>query len=594
MPPGESRTRPMNYVSPTRSWPVEPYKGLSFYSPEDVPLFAGREDDVQRVATQLAKYSSRVLIMHGYTGCGKSSFLRAGLIPYLETHADFEFLKDATNRLRAFFIRSTDKPLIELAKNVLAFVKQDVIVHTPNGDRSLGLTTIVRDAEEADFIERVGRNPSELMQILSQIARKATRTLVLIVDQAEEIITLKPDQEGEKFRQEFFSFLALMTNTRIELKLLVALRSEYFAQFDDEMNHQEINWSAVERVRLKELDSPQIIKAIKRPTLKESIDDYGVPYEHYKFEFEAGLPERIAHDLYSRSLAGGRLPVLQVVCERLYSKTKPLDPTVSWVIKRSDFETLGGIEQQMEENLNVELFRLCDQHGITSVRSRDVEIERWKRVLATLAKSQPDGTVTTELKSRKDLENEARNAKCVANFDETMKYLTTDGVRILRREDLVKLGTGELVECYSLGHDAIGLVLNQWSIADKYQISRQNRIRLIYLVFGVIFCLIGIIVGTFVYFSPQPGKVIKDIALMAFIYGLAGLVLSAFPRFFELLIELNVLLAYPFLARSRKEQFQQSKAFRRIISSYPGLWETVLRCSNFFERTVEKLFSPWS
>jgi hypothetical protein len=246
---------------PPSLWPTQPYKGISFYLPEDAPLFAGREDDVRRVALQLAKFSTRLLILHGYTGCGKSSFLRAGLIPYLETHADFQFLKDANNRLRALFIRSTDKPLIELAKMVYTFARQDVVVRTPAGDYPLGLSAIVSGAQETEFIARVGRDPEKLMETLSGIARKVTRTLVLIVDQAEEAITIKEGREGDAFRSEFFSFLAQMTNTRIELKLLVALRSEYFAQFDDEITQQDINWSAIERVRLKELSTDPAIPA---------------------------------------------------------------------------------------------------------------------------------------------------------------------------------------------------------------------------------------------------------------------------------------------------------------------------------------------
>ncbi len=71
----------------TRRWPDKPYKGLGFYSEADAPLFAGREDDISRCASALADWKTRALLLHGDTGCGKSSFLLAGLTPYIEKKA---------------------------------------------------------------------------------------------------------------------------------------------------------------------------------------------------------------------------------------------------------------------------------------------------------------------------------------------------------------------------------------------------------------------------------------------------------------------------------------------------------------------------
>ena len=47
-------------------------------------LFDGRDDDVARFAMILDRPETRVLVLHGESGVGKTSFLRAGLIPYLE------------------------------------------------------------------------------------------------------------------------------------------------------------------------------------------------------------------------------------------------------------------------------------------------------------------------------------------------------------------------------------------------------------------------------------------------------------------------------------------------------------------------------
>jgi Novel STAND NTPase 1 len=76
------------------SWPNNPYKGLSYYTPVDTGLFGARDRDVQLCAQLVAEEDLKVLLLHGTTGCGKSSFLRAGLIPYLEsTVGGFQFLR---------------------------------------------------------------------------------------------------------------------------------------------------------------------------------------------------------------------------------------------------------------------------------------------------------------------------------------------------------------------------------------------------------------------------------------------------------------------------------------------------------------------
>jgi hypothetical protein len=64
-----------------------------YFRPQDRALLAGRDDDVAVCSTLLAHPQTRVLLVHGPTGCGKSSFLRAGLIPAVEEGAGYLFFK---------------------------------------------------------------------------------------------------------------------------------------------------------------------------------------------------------------------------------------------------------------------------------------------------------------------------------------------------------------------------------------------------------------------------------------------------------------------------------------------------------------------
>ena len=74
--------------------PEQPYRSLAFYDENDRALFTGRDADVVRFAATLDRPDTRILILHGESGTGKTSFLRAGVIPYLEEECvGYRFLR---------------------------------------------------------------------------------------------------------------------------------------------------------------------------------------------------------------------------------------------------------------------------------------------------------------------------------------------------------------------------------------------------------------------------------------------------------------------------------------------------------------------
>src|SRR6185369_5884322 len=55
-----------------------PFVGLVPYTERDAPFFFGRERDQQRILANL--FASRLTILYGASGVGKSSVLRAGIV----------------------------------------------------------------------------------------------------------------------------------------------------------------------------------------------------------------------------------------------------------------------------------------------------------------------------------------------------------------------------------------------------------------------------------------------------------------------------------------------------------------------------------
>src|SRR5271163_3403385 len=131
------------------TWPSSPYRGLNYYRPQDRALLAGRDRDIRDRSALLAHPETRVLLLHGMTGSGKSSFLRAGLIPTMEEEGvNYLFLKTPGTDDEALFIRSTDAPVDQIARQVYLFAKDPFSLRTPTSSQCVDLTAALLGKEK--------------------------------------------------------------------------------------------------------------------------------------------------------------------------------------------------------------------------------------------------------------------------------------------------------------------------------------------------------------------------------------------------------------------------------------------------------------
>ncbi len=478
----------MTETSTNHPWPEFPYKGLSFYNRNDVVLFSGRDNDVIACARRLAQTGTRVMILQGGTGCGKSSFLRAGLIPFIEKSGfGFEFLKEGEGKgIKSLFVRCTDKPLYKLAETIYEeFLQKPYQIMTPRGERGLDLSSAKLGSGTFDeFGDDVGMRAARLIESLTALAAKLPRTLVLVVDQAEEILTLTQGPAGVLLRKEFFHFMAEFSKLRLDMKLLVAIRTEYFGKFSNEMRNQGTDKDSVADFMLEDLTRDEIIAAIKRPTLEdlpaELVRAAGQPYQHYRFRYEPGLLERIADNLLNAPMAGGILPVLQIVCDRLYRKTREkVREGEYWEIRGADYDPRGLVQDAVMGYVDETIQKLCaEQLGARGDWQVELEVSRWKDLLTQLAHIQYDGTATTTLVRKDKLRESAEKFGCKLAFDKMMDYLSNDNQRIVRPPiKVTDRETREAFECYSLGHDALALALNKWRYVRQKIDSRREALR---------------------------------------------------------------------------------------------------------------------
>ncbi|TCC10403.1 helix-turn-helix domain-containing protein [Kribbella soli] len=164
----------------------EPYRGLASFQPEDADWFFGREALTERVVVKLSELHAAgggLQIVVGASGSGKSSLLRAGVIPALTTHA------------------APGRPVWPL------------ILMTPGADpiQELAVALTARSAESAgDLAALLRSDPVQGMVRGTRTAAEESDRLLVVVDQFEELFTLCAD---EKERATFIAALVAATGS---------------------------------------------------------------------------------------------------------------------------------------------------------------------------------------------------------------------------------------------------------------------------------------------------------------------------------------------------------------------------------------------
>jgi hypothetical protein len=555
-------------------WPELPYKGLSYYSLNDVPIFAGREQDIERCARLVLTPATKVLFLHGSTGCGKSSFLRAGLIPFLERRElGYSFLSDNEEDISSHFIRATDDPLCRMAEVLFQLGQMKRTRMTPAGQSTVDLSECLHP-DQNDLQRFVRRSPEELLNVLALFARRIPETLVLIFDQTEEVLTLRPGQSGAQSRAKFFRFIDIFAEAELDIKIVLALRTEYFGRILDPLEYNIFETQNVNYYLLKELSEDDLIRAIVRPTSDDHFGDHGSPRHEYKFRFARGLPQLIAKDLKRAVPAGGILPVMQLVCGRLYDVVRNRNDEALVDITLSDYRGLGGVEGQLDGHVSDVLKKVCLVGGISDQEVQH-EIKRWRCVLLSLAKSQIDGTVTTEMVPVANFVEIVRASGCLIPAETAIQLLSKEENRILTEVKVYNSAQRQEIPCVALGHDAIGLALTLMALGENEAVGALSKIKSLsrlasFTILSVV-VLIDIIAAIIYFFNPAAFG-LESVALINFV-GISYVILAFFiasapPQAFVLSFEFSASI-YGMLGFRRAREFAIRNAESLRLSLLP-------------------------
>jgi energy-coupling factor transporter ATP-binding protein EcfA2 len=215
-----------DYISPPKvgGFSANPFVGLRPFESEEDMLFFGRREQTIELLQQL--HRSRFLAVVGSSGCGKSSLIRAGLIPKLKAG----FLVDDRDRWTIAVMRPGESPLYNLALTVQ-------LTRDPSAsDENVTSLTKAIVAEGAPAI----------IQRLSPLWLQRDLNLLLLVDQFEEIFrfgsyALTDEQTINdpgllKRRNECSEFVAIMLElakgANLPVYVVMTMRSDFLGDCD--------------------------------------------------------------------------------------------------------------------------------------------------------------------------------------------------------------------------------------------------------------------------------------------------------------------------------------------------------------------------
>ncbi|MDP5219865.1 TIR domain-containing protein [Ruegeria sp. 2205SS24-7] len=181
-----------------------PYPGLSAFQEEDAALYFGRDDDIRRLMERLnarrIQGGPKVLALLGASGSGKSSLLRAGVLPRIK--------RDPRNWLVLPTMRPQTRPVDELARTLaLAMLQGTQWREWREALRCGDISATLRDLA-IDL--RIQRGHSEAQ-------------ILLPVDQAEELFGISVPAEADRF----FDILNELGAEESPFLVVLAQRSDF-------------------------------------------------------------------------------------------------------------------------------------------------------------------------------------------------------------------------------------------------------------------------------------------------------------------------------------------------------------------------------
>jgi WD40 repeat protein/energy-coupling factor transporter ATP-binding protein EcfA2 len=348
-----SRPRPTPFIT-------EPYRGLESYDTAYAQVFYGRDAITERLLNELkdAQANGGALLLTGASGSGKSSILRAGLVPALSQNR----LRNSANWpvLNVVSESNEPDPLDGLARAAAAHLDADT-------DETAG--QLRAGAQAVQSLMRQILKVHQGANAASEALPETDSRVVVIIDQFERALVSAEDGPGnEETLEAFLALLRLMASAPTAALVILGVRLDF-----------------LDAVLLR--DAQRTLTGRRPPVVVEPMSETDLasvvarPARAFNVHPEAGFVETVLGDISAR---GGRfahqagvLPLLSHALQITWQRGSGREMTIA------NYQAVGGVEGALRQTAK----------SIYTGLSADQQAHA-RRMFLSLVHVSPSGTAT--------------------------------------------------------------------------------------------------------------------------------------------------------------------------------------------------------
>lgn len=313
---------------------VAPYPGLRSFRRDEANIFFGRDEQVDDLLDRLSE--SRLLAVTGESGCGKSSLVRAGLIPALEAG----FLSSAKASWRvAEVLHPGERPMQRLAAALLKAVGVG-----PGSDESVAIAAA-----------KLRRGPLGVSHFLNEHPLPIDTELLILIDQFEELIRYRDSIDADE-ADAFVALILRTVVTSLPVRVVLTLRTDYLGE------------CAVFRGLPEALSRSQYLTPrLTREQLSQAIRS---PARVFGGEVDDALTNHLINEV---GRCQDQLPIVQHALMWMWTRRSPKRETTSDgesspTLTLSDYDDIGSLGKALSSHADQVYLRLTTEQRGTARR----------------------------------------------------------------------------------------------------------------------------------------------------------------------------------------------------------------------------------
>lgn len=296
---------------------TSPYKGLKKFESEDKDRFFGRDQFLTGLVNELEQ--TNFVLLLGASGSGKSSVIRAGLIPWLAEGQGSHFVN---------------------------------LVFTPDQDpfESLYASLLGKYKQSEAQIARISKEDT-LIKLARSLKQQDDYWFILI-DQFEELFTTTESSKRDVFIKSLVQLVKNLDKAGDRsVKLVATMRADFLDRLSPYPDL--IKLTDKHRPMIAEMQLDELRLAIEQPAA------------HHGVVFETGLVKEIINDVQGQA---GYLPLLQYTLNLLWETEVQSQSIEDRTLNISNYRKLGGVRGALQQHVDQMYKSLSESEKLAAQR----------------------------------------------------------------------------------------------------------------------------------------------------------------------------------------------------------------------------------